>query len=383
MKGEDLIHTGELGNGLTRGVPHGFDRWKMRLAQLAGWPDLFDPMVGPRFFGLPQRRSLKGHGMKPQKDSEMGADPNFYHATVMPDEAMHYLQATRGKRFLDATVGGGGHSERILRSGAEVLGLDQDPEAIEYARDRLEGFGHRCGLIQANFADFPEILTTVGVGRLDGILLDLGVSSRQLDDGGRGFSFSKGGPLDMRMNPHSELSAEYLVNHSEEQELRQIFLEYGEEPAAKKIAAAIVKERAVAAIKTTTQLAKIVERVISRRGKKRHPATRVFQALRIAVNDELQHLEKALQSSISWLKPGGRLVVISFHSLEDRIVKRFMRRHSQGWIDRPEWPERKPNPDYHFDLVMRRGLRPSAEEISANPRARSAWMRVAERVDHG
>ncbi len=144
-----------------------------------------------------------------------------------------------------------------------------------------------------------------------------------------------------------------------------------------------MKERVGCPIATTTRLAETVERVIPRRGRKRHPATRVFQALRIAVNDELQHLEKALQSSVSWLKPGGRLVVISFHSLEDRIVKRFMRRHSQVWIDRPEWPERKPNPDYHFDLVVRRAIRPSAEEIAANPRARSARMRVAERVDHG
>lgn len=321
--------------------------------------------------------------MKPKRSPDSGAETSFYHAPVMPGEVTHYLRPTRGKRFLDATVGGGGHACRILERGAEVLGLDQDAEAIEYARDRVEGFGHRCGLIQANFADFPEILTTVGVGRLDGILLDLGVSSHQLEDPRRGFSFVRTGPLDMRMNTSAELTAEYIVNHSEEEELRRIFLEYGEEPAARKIAARVVRERVGKPITTTTRLAEIVEQVVAKRGRRRHPATRVFQGLRIAVNDELSRLETALQSSISWLKPGGRLVVISFHSLEDRIVKRFMRRHSRIWLDRPEWPEPKPNPDYHFDLVVRKALRPSREEVAVNPRARSARMRVAERVNYG
>ncbi|MFV1994003.1 MAG: 16S rRNA (cytosine(1402)-N(4))-methyltransferase RsmH [Verrucomicrobiales bacterium] len=318
--------------------------------------------------------------MKPQ-----GQDPSeesFYHESVMLEEAMHYLQPTRCKRFLDATVGGGGHSEKILESGAELIGLDQDPDAIEFARERLEGYGQACSLIEANYAEFPEILSTVGVGRLDGILMDLGISTRQLDNAQRGFSFMKPGPLDMRMNPGGELTAEYLVNHSEEQELQRIFHEYGEEPAGRRIAAAIVRARVDRPITTTTELAETVERVCARRGRKRHPATRVFQALRIAVNDELHSLESGLQSSISWLKPGGRLAVISFHSLEDRIVKRFMRRHSRVWIDRPEWPEPKPNPDYHFDLVFKKGLRPSRQEVSANPRARSAILRVVERVNY-
>ncbi len=363
----------------------GAGNWGMHYFQLGGWLDPFDPAVGPKFFGGVRLKRSHGRGgpvMPGEAGDSSGAELDFYHEPVMLEEAAQYLQPTRGKRFLDGTLGGGGHALRILREGSEVIGLDQDPEAMEVAEARLAGFASHCHLIRANFADYPDILETVGIGKLDGILLDLGVSSRQLEDASRGFSFSGEGPLDMRMNPDSELTAEYLVNHSDVSELARIFIEYGEEPKAGRIAKAIGRERAEHPITSARQLADLVEKVVPRRGKRRHPATRVFQALRIAVNDELHALELALQGAVSWLNPGGRLVVISFHSLEDRIVKRFMRRHSQMWLDRPEWPEPKPNPDYHFSLVVKRALRPSPEEVARNPRARSAKMRVAERLNH-
>ncbi|MEM7146530.1 MAG: 16S rRNA (cytosine(1402)-N(4))-methyltransferase RsmH [Verrucomicrobiota bacterium] len=351
--------------------------------QLAGWPDALNPLLGPFFPGLEARFSegdRHGSPGAPHRGQEV---ETRYHESVLLDEVVHYLQPTRGKRFLDGTVGGGGHSERLLEAGAEVLGLDQDPDALAYARRRLEGHTDCCALIQANFSDFPDILTTTGLGKLDGILVDLGVSSRQLENGERGFSFMKPGPLDMRMDPGLELTAGYLVNHSDEEELTYLFKTYGEEPAAARIAKAIVRARMDEEITRTDQLAAIIEKASPRRGKKTHPATRVFQALRIAVNDEMHSLEVLLDSAIEWLKPGGRLVVISFHSLEDRIVKRFLQHHTRRELDRPEWPAPKPNPDYHFDYVLKKALRPSEEEVKRNPRARSARMRVAERIAHG
>ncbi|MEM8954867.1 MAG: 16S rRNA (cytosine(1402)-N(4))-methyltransferase RsmH [Verrucomicrobiota bacterium] len=353
------------------------------LPQLAGWPDVLNPLLGPFFPGLEARLS-EGERHGAPGASNRGQDPERkYHESVLADEVVHYLQPTRGKRFLDGTVGGGGHTERLLLAGAEILGLDQDPDALAHARVRLEGFTDHCALIQANFSMFPEILTTTGLGKLDGILVDLGVSSRQLENGERGFSFMHPGPLDMRMDPASELTAGYLVNHSDEEELSYLFKTYGEEPAAKRIARAIVRARMDEEITRTDQLAAIVEKASPRRGKKVHPATRVFQALRIAVNDEMHALEVLLESAVEWLKPGGRLVVISFHSLEDRIVKRFLQHHTRRELDRPEWPAPKANPDYHFDYVLKKALRASEQEVKRNPRSRSARMRVAERISHG
>ena len=302
-----------------------------------------------------------------------------YHRPVLLEEVTHYLQPAVGKLYLDGTLGGGGHTEQLLAVGAKVIGLDQDPAALSFARARLDQYRDNFGAIQGNFRKFGEILETIGIKGLDGVLLDLGVSSKQLDDPDRGFAFSSDGPLDMRMDPGAELSAADLVNTFEEEELADLIYQYGEERASRRIARAICLARRKATIETTQQLADIVEAVKPRRGKI-HPATQTFQALRIAVNDELRSLEAALADVPKWLRPGGRLVIISFHSLEDRIVKTFLRRCSREYIDRPEWPEPRKNPDHHFKLVIQKGLSPSSEEVKANPRARSARLRVAERL---
>ena len=302
-----------------------------------------------------------------------------YHIPVMLEEAAHFLAPGRGKLILDATLGGGGHTQRLLEEGANVIGLDRDADALEFVRHRLSGYRESFSAIQANFRDFGELLTTVGLQTgLDGILLDLGVSSRQLENPERGFSFQHDGPLDMRMDTSRGETAAELVNERAPEELEKIFREYGEERAARRIAARIVRERERKRIVTTRQLADVVESVQPRRGRQ-HPATRVFQALRVAVNDELGALHQALEQTHEWLRPGGRLVVITFHSLEDRIVKRFMRRACQEWIDRPELPEPVRNPECHFTPVMRKALAPSQEEIGENPRARTAKMRIVER----
>jgi 16S rRNA (cytosine1402-N4)-methyltransferase len=303
-----------------------------------------------------------------------------YHRSVMAAEVLHFLQPGPGRLYLDGTLGGGGHSEGLLAAGSSVLGLDQDRDAIDYARQRLSEYEDRMAFVQMNFRDYPVLLREVGLEReLDGILLDLGVSSWQLDNADRGFSFQLDGPLDMRMDTTRELTAARLLADADEPELRRIFREYGEEPLAGRIAAAIARRRQAAPFRTTSDLASFVEEVCGRRTGK-HPATRVFQALRIAVNDELGALRSALAQARHWLKPGGRLVVLTFHSLEDRIVKHFFHEHSRPTIDRPEWPAPRPNPECHFRLVVRKGLAPSEEEIAANPRARSARLRIAERL---
>lgn len=304
-----------------------------------------------------------------------------YHRPIMAEEVCHFLQPSSGKLILDGTLGGAGHTELFLQSGAEVIGLDRDPDAILRARERLEpAYGQHFTGVKANFSDFPDILTAAGIKRhLDGIFLDLGVSSRQLENPGRGFSFLRDGPLDMRLDPDAPLSAEDVINTWTEEELARIFRDYGEEPAARRLARTIAKRREVKAIRTTLDFADLVASVIPKKGRT-HPATRAFQSVRIAVNDELGSLERALTSIPDWLCPGGRLVILTFHSLEDRIVKTFLRAHSQPEIDKPEWPAPRPNPDYHFHLVIRKPVSPSESEIATNPRARSCKLRVAERL---
>ena len=304
-----------------------------------------------------------------------------FHVPVLLEEIVSALQPAAGKIFLDGTVGGGGHALALLEAGAKVIACDQDPEALEEASKRLARFSSQVRFIESNFADVIGQLSDLGIKELDGILLDLGVSSHQIDTPARGFSFLGSGPLDMRMGPHVQRTAADLVNQSSQEELARIFFEFGEEPAGRRLAAHLVKVRSRSPIRTTNDLVKAVESVIPKRGP-RHPATRVFQALRIAVNDELSVLERALRDVSASVKGGGRIAVIAFHSLEDRIVKRYFREISQEWIDRPEWPAPQRNPAYAFRLVTARPVEPGEEEVRRNPRARSAKLRVIERISY-
>lgn len=307
-------------------------------------------------------------------------DSSGYHLSVLPSEVSEWMAAGEGKDVIDGTLGGGGHSETFLKAGARVLGIDRDPEALAFASKRLAAFGDRFRTWQGNFADLRDIPEVRGEKRADGLLLDLGVSSRQLDAAERGFSFRGAGPLDMRMGPACPFDAAEVVNTWPEEELVRIFRELGEEPRARRIAATIVKRRATRRFDTTTDLADCIEKAVGRTGRI-HPATTAFQAIRMVVNDELGSLERALAASVDVLKPGGRLLVITFHSLEDRMVKRFMQHRAKPFLDEPGWPEPRPNPDWCFRLPVRKAIAAGDEEIRLNPRARSAKLRVAELLD--
>ena len=302
-----------------------------------------------------------------------------YHRPVLANEMIELLAPRPGSLIVDGTCGGAGHSELILEKGADVLGLDQDPDAISYATERLAPYGGRVTLCQANFRDAAKVLDELGILSIGGALLDIGVSSRQLENGERGFSIMRNGPLDMRMDPRRELTAADVVNSYSEEELTHLFRDLGEEPAARRIASQLVKTRKTSAFRETIQLAKAVEKIVGRHGR-RHPATQVFQALRMEVNDELGALEEGLLALSGRLEPGARFAVITFHSLEDRIVKNFFRDRAREFLDRPEWPEPQPNPDYAFTLVTSKPVEPSAEEQRLNPRSRSAKLRVAEKI---
>lgn len=306
-----------------------------------------------------------------------------YHLPVMPEEVTALLRPAPGMLFLDGTLGGGGHSERLLEAGADVIGLDQDTDALAAAGARLARFGKRFRSAQGNFRDAGEIVAHLGEFRgFAGILLDLGVSSHQLDCAERGFALLKDGPLDMRMGrmPGAPTAAD-LVNELPVAELARIFREYGEEPRAAAVAARIAAVRAGRPFATTFDLAAAVSSVVPRTSG-RHPATKVFQALRIAVNDELGALRDALERLPALLVPGARLAIITFHSLEDRIVKHFFRDRSQEWIDRPEWPEPRRNPDRLFRLLTPHPIDAGVEEVDANPRSRSAKLRVVEKLEN-
>ena len=302
-----------------------------------------------------------------------------YHQPVLARQAIDLLAPRPGSLIVDGTCGGGGHSELILEKGADVLGLDQDPDAIIYASERLARFGGRVTLRQANFRDVSQVLDSLGILGIGGALLDIGISSRQLENGERGFSIMRNGPLDMRMDPRRELTAADIVNSYSEENLTRIFRDLGEEPAARRIASQLVKQRKTSPFTETIQLAKAIEKIVWRHGR-RHPATQVFQALRMEVNDELGALEAGLAAFTSRLEPGARLAVITFHSLEDRIVKNFFRDRAREFLDRPEWPEPRPNPDYQFSLITSKPVEPTPEEQRENPRSRSAKLRVAERI---
>ncbi len=357
----------------------GTPAWPWQLAHLAhlpglpvvvGGPDL-DPVRG--YEGL--RVATSGHGTGPRDETD-----ESYHIPVLEREVVEALAPAPGKLILDGTLGGGGHTRQLLGKGANVLAFDQDPEALEWATERLAAMSDQLIAIRANFATFPDILEEAGLGPvLDGILLDLGISSHQVDLATRGFSFMRDGPLDMRMDPEAPVCAADLINGWPEEELARIFYEYGGEHASRRVARAIVQRRNERRFETTGDLAAVVATVIPKRGPA-SPATRVFQGLRIAVNDEMAVLESALGSAHRWLKPGGRLAVISFHSLEDRLVKQFFRRHSTPELDRPEWPAPRPNPECYYRLASRKGITAGVPETARNPRSRSATLRVAERL---
>ena len=302
-----------------------------------------------------------------------------YHRPVLAAEAVELLAPHPGSLVVDATVGGGGHTEAILKTGADVLALDQDPDAIAEAREQLAPYGGRVTLHQTNFRYADKVLDELGVTKIGGAILDLGVSSRQLENAWRGFSMMRNGPLDMRMDPRSTMNAAYIVNNYSEEELTRIFRDLGEEPAARRIASLIVKMRKDTPFTETLPLARAIEKVVGRHGR-RHPATQVFQALRMEVNDELGALEQGLALLTARLDVGARIAVITFHSLEDRIVKHFIRDHSREWIDKPEWPEPQRNPQFDLRPITGKPLEPGELERRANPRSRSAKLRVAEKI---
>jgi 16S rRNA (cytosine1402-N4)-methyltransferase len=303
----------------------------------------------------------------------------IYHRPVLESEVVELLAPRPGSVVVDGTCGGGGHTEALLTAGADVLALDQDPDAVQHVSEQLARFGRRVAVLQANFRHANKVLDELGIHTIGGALLDLGVSSWQLEDAKRGFSFVRNGPLDMRMDPRNQLTAATIVNEYSAEQLTELFRELGEEPAARRIASLIVKMRKTTPFRETLPLAHAIEKVVGRHGR-RHPATQVFQALRMEVNDELGALEEGLRVLTARLESRARIGVIAFHSLEDRIVKNFFRDRSRQWLDRPEWPEPRRNPDYDLKVVTSKPVEPSEEEQRANPRSRSAKLRVAERI---
>jgi 16S rRNA (cytosine1402-N4)-methyltransferase len=309
------------------------------------------------------------------------------HVPVLADEVVTMLAPARGSLQIDATVGGGGHAERILAAtdpDGRLLGIDADGAAIARVQARLgPRYGDRLRLRQANFRELSEVAPAEGFGAVDGCLLDLGLSSFQLADEGRGFGFRTGGPLDMRFDTRHGVPAAELLNTLDASALTALFRRYGEEPFAGRIARAIVEARRTAPIHTAEELAGLVELVAPSRapGRRRiHPATRVFQALRIAVNEELEALDEGLAAALDLLRPGGRLVVLSYHSLEDRIVKRFFQAERRGCVCPPAAPVCVCGRTPRVRLLAPKGVVPGEEELAANPRARSARLRTAERL---
>lgn len=310
------------------------------------------------------------------------------HQPVLYQEIIHALRPKSGARYVDGTLGAGGHAAGLLAGsepGGQLLGLDVDPQALGLARQKLALFGERTWLKKASYTSLPGQLAELGWDSVDGILLDLGASSMQFDTPERGFSFLADGPLDMRFDPSNPLTAAEIVNEWPEQELADLLFRYGEEPAARRIARAIVAARPVGG---TRQLAAVIERVQPRRSSPgsrtgrgpHHPATQTFQALRIAVNGELESVEKILPLAVQALGPGGRLAVISFHSLEDRLVKEYFRRESKDCICPPRQPICTCGHKASIKEITRRPITPTEAEINQNSRARSAKLRVAEKL---
>jgi len=304
----------------------------------------------------------------------------LHHTPVMVPEIMNALDVQPGGRYIDGTLGEGGHSKSILTAaepGGQVLGLDADAEAISVATERLAEFGDSFLALNVNFRDVRATALRYEFVPVHGVLFDLGVSSLQLDRESRGFSFRRSDPLDMRFSFDQKITASDIVNGYAESELADLIFHLGEDRAARRIAREIVRNRP---INTSLELAEVVQKANPRRGRKTHPATQTFQAIRIAVNDELSALETALEQAVSVLGQGGRMAVISYHSLEDRIVKNFIRKQASDCICPPGTPVCKCDHLATLKVITRRPLVPSDEEIESNPRARSAKLRVAERI---
>jgi 16S rRNA (cytosine1402-N4)-methyltransferase len=309
----------------------------------------------------------------------------FDHISVMPREVLSYLAPRSGGIYVDGTLGGAGHARLILEAsspGGILVGFDRDPAALRAASERLAEFGGRVRLVNRNFADLLGFLSEQGISRIDGMLLDLGVSSHQLDTAERGFSFQHDAPLDMRMDSTSGETAADLVNGLSERELERIIREYGEERWARRIAQFIVTARSTKSIDTTLQLVDIIKGAIPRAKweERLHPATRTFQALRIAVNEELASLERGISAGLQLLNTGGRCVVISFHSLEDRIVKQSFRNMAQGCICPKGLPLCACGHTPQLRVLTSKPVMAGEEEVNGNPRARSARLRAAEKL---
>ncbi len=307
-----------------------------------------------------------------------------HHESVLAKEILQYLHPREDGLIVDGTLGNGGHTELILKNtapGLRVLGIDRDEQAIERAGKRLAPFRNRVTLIHGNFSDIKNILKKANVMNVDGLLLDLGVSSPQLDSPERGFSFMRNGPLDMRMDSTQKTTAADLLVKLSDEELVLVIKEYGEERFAKRIVRAIRKAQEQNPITTTLQLSNIVSGVThTPRPAKIHPATRTFQALRIAVNNELEHIKSALSDSLEVLSASARIMVISFHSLEDRIVKNFFKDEEKGCVCPPRLPVCACGHKTRLKIITRRPVTPASEEVKRNPRASSSKLRVAERV---
>lgn len=315
----------------------------------------------------------------------MGTRVEFPHKPVMLKEVCRYLPHRAEGVYVDGTAGNGGHSLAIgkrLKGNGRLICLDLDSEAVILAKKRLDSLGDRVQVIKANFADLDKVLSELGYGKVDGILLDLGMSSSHLENSGRGFSFRKEEPLDMRMDPNAKTTAYDLVNHLSQEALERVLKEYGEERRAKRISKAIVRIRKDRPIETSAQLAALIESVLppSQKTAARHPGTRSFQAIRIAVNRELDNLEGFLGNAPKFISEGGRLVTIAYHSLEDRMIKKSMGLWEQGCTCPRDFPQCVCGQKPLFNRLSKRGLRPGKDEVKANPRARSAMLRAAERI---
>ena len=307
----------------------------------------------------------------------------FHHVSVLLDECIEALNIQPDGIYVDGTLGGAGHSYHIAErlTTGRLIGIDRDPIALEAAGKRLEPFKDRVTLVHSNFCQMAKVLDDLGIAGVDGILLDLGVSSPQLDDGARGFSYMADAPLDMRMDSGDALTADTVVNTWSYEELKKILYEYGEERYAPAIAAAIVRRRETAPIRTTLELVDVIRSAMPPAAlrEKQHPAKRTFQAIRIAVNDELGSVSRAMEAAIPRLNPGGRLAVITFHSLEDRIVKSAMANAAKGCVCPPEFPVCVCGRTPQVTVLTRKPIVSGEEELARNPRARSAKLRVCEK----